>query len=391
MAAPALMTTPLGAWSHRPRMAGLNRLEWAERRLFGVAGADEVIAEIKKRKPMMGLILGHNRLQDGGCVRLFEYLCSEERLHDHVQDITLNNTQLGDRGLLAVAKYLCNNKGLKELQLQNNLFTCNAEVWTTFTSALNSSHLRRLTLSSNQQLSDEFLSAFLATLSSSHFEELVLSFVGLTAASAPVIIDFLSSTRARSLKHMTLNGNELGREGLFSIIDTVEKSNFHLTRCEMYANWSANNDEERQSWNDAVARLSLALTRNQVLGRNTGREALVLLRHARPALLQHTKPSEDNQPTPRLPNELVLHILSFFAPTLSATQRRNVVDYASDPRSLPSLPQGLPPLGKPTTFIGSSRDLALPAVMEARTEWLIKVQCDAYDPQTDSIRYFISD
>lgn len=82
-------------------------------------GADEVIAEIKKRKPMMGLILGHNRLQDDGCVRLFEYLCSEERLHDHVQDITLNNTQLGDQGLLAVAKYLRNNKGLKELQLQN--------------------------------------------------------------------------------------------------------------------------------------------------------------------------------------------------------------------------------------------------------------------------------
>lgn len=83
------------------------------------SGADEVIAEIKRRKPVMGLILGHNCLRDDGCVRLFEYLCSDERQHAYMQEIALNNTQLGDRGLLAIAKYLYDNKGLKELQLQN--------------------------------------------------------------------------------------------------------------------------------------------------------------------------------------------------------------------------------------------------------------------------------
>lgn len=220
-------------------------------------------------------------------------------------------------------------------------------MWTTFASALNHSHLRRLTLSSNQQLSDEFLSAFFATLSSPHFEELILSFVGLTSASVPIIIDFLSSPRARSLKVLTLNGNELGREGLFNIIDTVEKSNFHLTRCEMYANWSTNDEEERRIWNEAVARLSQAVIRNQVLGVNTGREALVLLRHARPALLQRVDEDGERRYAPRVPNELILHVLSYFAPTLSATQRRHVVDYASDARTLPPLRQGPPPLGVP--------------------------------------------
>ncbi|VDB87066.1 unnamed protein product [Peniophora sp. CBMAI 1063] len=395
MASPALMTTPLGAWSFKPRMAGLNRLEWAERRLYGTTGVEEVIAELQRRKPTVGLILGHNRLQDDGCVRLFEYLCSDKRQHDYMQEIALNNTQLGDRGVLAVAKYLCDNKGLKELQLQNNVFSGRAEIWTTFTSALNRSHLRRLTLSSNQQLSDEFLAAFLATLSSPHFEELILSFVGLTCESVPTIVEFLGSPRARSLKHLTLNGNELGRDGLFLIIDAVEKSNFHLTRCEMYANWSTNDEEERRIWNEAVARLSQATTRNQVLGRNTGREALILLRHARPALLQHAEQGEEQPPQPRLPNELILHILSFFAPTLSAPQRRRVVDYASDARTLPPLPQGPPPLGGPQVvtsgFIGSLRYVPLPAVLEARTEWLIKVQCDAYDHEPGSIRYVIPD
>jgi len=369
-----------------------SHIESLDAGLTSVNGALEIIAEMRSRQLVTKLILGHNELGDEGCEVLFGFLDSEEGRRYPIAEISLNSNGIGDRGLEAITQYLTGNSTLKELFLQNNSFTGNAEGFVAFAQAINSSHLETLSLTTNPKLSDSFIEQFLHRLDSSHLREMQLSVIGVTQASAPHFAEYISSSRCR-LSSLKVNGNRLGVRGARMIIRALQRHNFTLTKLEMYANGLADADASSETtasdddiavraglsiWHEAQKELDRLLLRNLHLKRTTEREALVLLKYARTVLLRPKSDgsstslalvpssmdslfssilssSVDHAPTfpfTRLPTELQLHVLSFLAPTLSTAQRIRIYTYAASPATLPPL---LPSL--------SSRVLPNPSMM----------------------------
>jgi hypothetical protein len=177
------------------------------------------------------------------------------------------------------------------------------------------------------QLADDFAASFFPYLTAPRLESLRLSAVGFTSATVPLIDNFLRSPHCSPLKFLTLNGNELGHEGVVQIIQTVREHNYCLTHFELFSNWHSDFSEWEQ-WKILLNDLRGALGRNGELAFETRTQALSLLRIARAALLRPCT-------TPRLPLELVLHIFSFVAPTASMAQRSRIISYATDPGTLP--------------------------------------------------------
>jgi hypothetical protein len=159
------------------------------------------------------LILGHNDLRDDGCIVLFRFLCSELGRKYKIQEICLNGNNIGDRGMLAIADYLKDNDTLKALFLQNvsmyyfcvhlrtqpeqNAFQGSPGVISIFTSALNSSHLTTLILTTNRGLSDTFVHLFFPSLTTRYLREIHLSAMAITSASTAHIISYIASSRCR--------------------------------------------------------------------------------------------------------------------------------------------------------------------------------------------------
>ncbi|KAF7310408.1 hypothetical protein HMN09_00582800 [Mycena chlorophos] len=360
-------------------------IDLMDRGLRGVSGAQHIISQISSRRSVTKLILGHNKLGDEGCIVLFKFLCSAIGRKYQVAEISLNTNHIGNRGLLAIAEYLQGNQHLKQLFLQNNEFT--DEIAAKFASALNSSRLELLSLTSNRTLSNSFLHEFLPLLDAPELHELHLSAIGLTAEAAPPIVEYLSSPRCR-LHALNCNGNSLGYRGVRSIVRAVERHNFTILTLEMYSNHaesaptSSDNteddeDEERidgvassaaglDAWKANEAHIRRLLLRNSHLKRVTEKDALSLLRYSRPLLLTHSTASAttpatrcDNcscgssslksapvDPDPlqstntgfafrSLPTELQLYIMSFLAPSLSPAQRVRIYTYAASPATLP--------------------------------------------------------
>lgn len=271
-----------------------------------------------------------------------------------------------------------------------------------FAAALNTSHLESFSLTTNTALGDTFIASFLPSLDCPSLHEMHLSVLGLTRASAPHIVEYISSHRC-SLHTLKANGNRLGLRAVRAIIKAVHRRNFTLQKLELYANGldgasgngdgSATSGEESEDtaglssteiWKVCESELKRALMRNEHLKKATEREALALLRTARTVLLQPKRPaapphpaSEHSQsalilapssrstlfssigqpvsvqppppptPTPtfpftRLPTELQLHILASLAPTLSSAQRIRIYQYASARSTLPALLPCLP-------------------------------------------------
>lgn len=259
---------------------------------------------------------------------------------------------------------------------------------TAFIDAVNSSRLESLSLANNNSLSDTFLKAFLPGLTSPHLRELYISALGLSPISIPYITAYLSApARCSSLHTFKCNANALGVRGINSIIRAIESHNYMLLTVELYSNQlspsdlasvseTENDERDPNTWMSSDRHLKRVLERNKYLKRETEEGALRLLRYARPVLLHYSpeadpistsyvtpcssscvcipslsSPSEalrpsSNTPTPSkltaLPTEIQHYILSFFAPTLSPTQRIRIYHYASDPTTLPQLLPCLP-------------------------------------------------
>ncbi|KAJ6569694.1 hypothetical protein B0H10DRAFT_1880203 [Mycena sp. CBHHK59/15] len=407
--------------------------------LTSVRGAQEIISMISSRRFVTKLILGHNELADDGCIVLFKFLTSSLGRKYQIAEISLNSNIIGNRGLLAISEYLQGNLVLKELFLQNNRFTGDAETFASFTTALNSSRLEVLSLKTNRNLSDPFLKVFLPFLDAPHLREVHLSAIGLTSRSAPHLVAYLSSPRCR-LHTLKCDGNTLGFRTVKFIVRAIERHNFSLLTVELYSNHlvgsvssdntSEDDDEDGgpaslDAWKATDAQIRRVLLRNAHLKRETEREALQLLRYARPLLLARSaQPSSacadscsciesTGSTTPEhphavfafrhLPTELQLYIISSLAPTLSPAQRIRIYNYASSPTTLPRVGLCLPgsstralcvldpasmPFGKAS--VGCAEGKCAGSVNsvvchreQQRAEWLAEAGCSAYDPHRE--------
>ncbi|KAK7052311.1 RNI-like protein [Favolaschia claudopus] len=367
--------------------------------LTSVAGAQEIISMISSRRVVTKLILGHNELSDNGCIVLFKFLGSAIGRKYQITEISLNSNSIGNRGLLAISDYLKGNTILKELFLQDNNFSEDPQVFTTFTRALNASHLEVLSLTTNRNLSDPFAETFLPLLEAPHLRELHLSAIDLTPQSGSPLVAYISSPRCR-LHTLKCNGNSLGFRAVKSIIRAIERHNFSLLTVELHANHlvgpvSSDNTSEEDgdedmsgpaspdAWKASETQIRRVLFRNSHLKRETEKEAIRLFRYARPLLLCSSKhanapapstttrctdcscseipspnapergpdtpasnspPVEGIFPFHALPTELQLYTLSFLAPSLSPAQRSRIYNFASSPSTLPRLGLCLPSL-----------------------------------------------
>ncbi|TBU21464.1 hypothetical protein BD309DRAFT_929998 [Dichomitus squalens] len=383
-------------WSAAPKvsLASRSHIESMDAGLSSVSGAQEVIKQILARRSVTKLILGHNELGDSGCEELFGFLNSDAGRNHRITHISLNSNGIGNRGLLAISRYLRDNTSLKELFLQNNKFTGNPDVAVVFALAVNASHLETLSLTTNPLLTDTFAAHFLPLLDAPYLHEIHLSVAGLTRASAPHIVEYITSPRCQ-LHTLKANGNNFRIRAVRSMIRAASRANYTLLRLELYAtgmsepsNSDASSSENEEgakgsitSWKDSENELKHILTRNATLKHQVEKEALALLRYSRPLLLRPkgrgpqsklpvTTPCSDScacvqssadrlfssigQPLSlvpsattgseavafpflKLPTELQLYTLSFLAPILSVAQRIRIFTYASDPSTLPAL------------------------------------------------------
>lgn len=258
---------------------------------------------------------------------------------------------------------------------QNDLTCALSSGGLDFASAINSSHLSTLQLSSNP-ISAEFLSAFLSSVNSPHLSKLYLSTTGLTSASIPALVKWLGDPQRCHLTTFKCNGNQLGFLGVQSIVRTIEMNNFCLTTCEIFSNQVNEEDDDDGSdasftrWLTNDTLLKMILHRNTTLTNGVQIDAVNLLKYARPALL-HSKIEVDIR---TLPVELTLYTLSFIAPVfLSPSQRIRIFDYASDRSTLPPLLPSLK-LGMPTSIDSKGSRMRKDA-----TQFLQDVRCLVYE------------
>jgi len=353
--------------------------------------AQEIISMISSRPTVTKLDLSHNALRDDGCMVLFKFLCSDPSRKNRISEIKLGKNGIGDRGLLAISEFLYGNETLIDLYLPANAFQNTPSVTSAFTAALNISRLEKLNLSSNRQLSDPFVAAFLSHLDSPHLRDLCLSIVNLTPLAVPDIVSYISSPRCR-LHSLSLNGNALGLQGVTDIIKAVEKNNFGLGKVQLYSNRPdelESDQTEATKENEQI--LKRALLRNQFLKMQTESEALGLLLSARASLLQPKSQQEihntsspscpsSHTPLPFLPTELRLHVLSFLAPTLSSAQRIRIYTYASTFDTLPALLPRLASNGSSNFKKTGCLDGSIREQREVgRGRWLKAVGCDFYE------------
>ncbi|KAI6040846.1 hypothetical protein EDC04DRAFT_2566484 [Pisolithus marmoratus] len=427
--------------------------------LHGVAGAQKVILLLNShRNGVTKMTLNHNSLGDDGVCQLFAYLSSSEgsKHRATVSEINLTRNGIGCKGLKVIAEYVRGNDVLRALWLTNNDFTPDPAALSCLANALNNSRLHLLSLTGNSGLGDAFVARFLPLLRSRSLQELHINTIGLTPRSAPAIATWITGGSTHGVCHLqTLkcSGNSLGVRGVSKILRAIERGNWALTKVEVYANQLPDTpppsppplsppstspsssgqlslarslvaSESDDAWNDCNRALHRLIMRNQYWKRRVEKEALDLLKYARPLLMRSksstspsassppSHPSPSPPPTPTmgfpffaLPNELKLYILSLFAPTLSPTQRVHIYNYASDPATLPSLTQTLrrgiikqclvDPSCLSATIEGPNYGSGCPAGKcmgpnslvcrkeEERAKFLEAVGCTAYEPELD--------
>jgi hypothetical protein len=222
----------------------------------------------------------------------------------------------------------------------------------TLAEAINSSKLQFLSLNTNPSFGDTFISTFLPALHTPHLRELQLSDIGLTTRASRPLADFVRDRqRSGKLHVLKLNANSLGYRGVSRIVRAAQH-NWALTRLELAANHLMDSDSEPElsgssaeaktgtktpptkgDWRTFEADLHRLVLRNTHAKRMVENDALRLLRYARPILL--TPVDITSSLHARLPLELVMHVLSFLAPSLSTAQSLRVCIYAQDRRTLP--------------------------------------------------------
>ncbi len=297
--------------------------------------------------------------------------------------------------------------------------------------ALQSSRIEALLLGNNLALSDPFLSLFLSHLDAPYLKHLDVSIIGLSSASTPHIISFLTSPRSRRLEIFKCNANSLGFKSVRSIVTAVHRNNFNLFKLELHGNsFEPRPDPPLEEGEDVdslsnqksnEAKLKAALIRNELLKAATSRAALALLRYARALLFIPESRLNSDSPTSRalilhphaaylikedplptsvfpfnsLPIELQLLIFSFLAPPLSSSQLVRVFNYAASPDTLPPLVPRLPSrcLPDPSTLsfglgqprgcgggycMGAENSVSCHKQREQRA-WLVEVGCNRFE------------
>jgi len=261
----------------------------------------------------------------------------------------------------------------------------------------------------NNQLSDPFVEIFLPALESPHLRELYISGLDITPRSCPHIVAYLSSPNRCRLRSFNCNCNSLGFRGVRSIIDAIKRHNHTIPTVELHANQQPDDDEDTHgwsqysSWKAYEALLSRVLTRNKLLKLETERQALRLLRYARPLLLHSAllSPAVSSLSTPApyipgsppfltLPSEIKQYILSFLGPTLSIAQRIRIFNYASTPSTLPPLLPCLFPdsaKGADGQFVAGTylptHSTGIWQKEQASARWLRDIGCDGYALEED--------
>lgn len=335
-----------------------------------------------------------------------------------------------------------------------------------FTVALNRSNLHTLSLTSNVDLGEALGDTFLPSLSAPSLIELHLSVCSLGPTTVPSLLSYLCSSRASRLFTLKLNGNNFGLEAIETIFNSLLRHNWSLIWLEMHTcgiNQSlidVNNNNTIWKGFEGMLRDRI-LSRNRLLANKVAWEALGLLVYARPALLLLPRHYDDMDDVVRkstrstcrgvtsveegekgeydsswkeqcltrelalssnfvlarrrLPLELVMHILSYLAPSLSPAQFRRVCAFAEDRDTLPSLSNGLSlptssslpgsssrlsatdddsrfprshsglnpyleVLGTHTLILTSRYEMLSPKHVEQRKVWLKTVGCDRYEP-----------
>lgn len=256
-----------------------------------------------------------------------------------------------------------------------------------FTEAVNSSRLRCLNLSCNPT-GGRFVPWLLEHLDTRFLNSLELSMTGLQPDSGTHIATYLRSSRCR-LRRLSINGNELGYDSL-QLIVSAYKHNFTISTLDMHANLTDADSTMTEVLKSLTAQREKLQDRNQMLRQLVREESLCLLRHARLVLCRREKnldvsASHASLHARSLPTEILLHILSFLAPTLSAAQRIRIYAYASDSTTLPPL---LPNLMTRIAHHADNHRAARPHTPttkrgEEQDEWLITVDCSACDRAPD--------
>ncbi len=277
--------------------------------------------------------------------------------------------------------------------------------------AINQSRLRKLILSSFEW-GELFVPHILDNLNTPYLHELGLAMTGLSFASAPSIVAYLTSPRC-NLKVLRLSANKLGYRGMRHILYAMEH-NYSLVTLELHGNLMEEGDLEEDNPSGLLSKWRVLIQkRNAHFQMVVEIEALSLLRHSRILLLGHEK--LETVPSPlHLPMELQLHVLSFLAPSLSESQRLRVFNYASststlppllppligseclrDPAALPMFPGGL--VGTPAVgacesgkCMGSGNSVICRRET-ARSEWLMAVGCHVYIPEPSTLLSLAAD
>lgn len=200
----------------------------------------------------------------------------------------------------------------------------------------------------------------------------------------PHIISYICSPRCR-LRSLTINGNMLGFGGIKTIIKAL-RGNYTLISLDLHANDAWTQEDAQEYYRLIDTDKEDAHVRNRLLRRMVFTEALQLLRHARPILLQprhspSAAPSAtlDTPTLSSLPTEIILYILTFLSPKLSPAQRLRIVEYASDAATLPPL---LPSLRRPIQHVRRASD---PMTDRADLDaWIQSMDCDAFEPNFGS-------
>jgi hypothetical protein len=248
-----------------------------------------------------------------------------------------------------------------------------------FVLAVNRSNLHKLSLTCNKSLADAITTTFLPNLSCPNLTELHLSVCSLGPSATPALLSYLTSPRSYRLFNLKLSGNPLGLPSVTPIVQELERGNWSLGWVEMHACCFNGAGQLDQGWAKCEEQLRYnVLQRNQYLGRKSAAEAILLLPHARPALVAYGR--QGTGARPRLPPELVIFILSFLAPTLSSAQHIRVCTFAASPSTLPRLGLTLP---SPLPDLPSSRPKGGSQSFDERIKWLQKVGCDRFEPSVE--------
>ncbi|KAL1409014.1 hypothetical protein Q8F55_005838 [Vanrija albida] len=231
-------------------------LSFVGRNLVGVAAANRILQQVTLEKEHLKAPL--NALGNAGTVALVRGLEAKRLLFSNdvptkqwgLVEINVADNDIGDEGLLNAIKYASDDHKMRMMYVQSNKITLGGGV-DEFVEHLDRSHLNVLVLANNVLLSTAAIRLF-ETINAPHLHNLCLASCRLVPSCVPAIAEFLLSPRAKNLRELQLQENYLGRDGMKTIIDAIDKGNFTLEKVLLYENNRDEPEEETEEGGDEV-------------------------------------------------------------------------------------------------------------------------------------------